>query len=345
MSEFHLPHWRSSFRGVLGCVAAVVAISAAPLIAAGPAISIDRDQPAAAEPVSLAMRLKPGWTLSQELTSTNRVQQTMQGMQTDFSSTMIIDFTHRVRPDAPSLEGGVVAMESVITRMRLDLTMPMQAPIRADSADVEALAGSPQAAMIRPMFAVVGVPMRYELTADGGLLKTAGLDEILIGLPGQGSPAAMLLGQLIPKLPKAPVSTGDAWKQTVPAEPPLPGEVEVTWTMQKLKGSIVVTDLESTVTLENEDIEPQPGMMATITMNGTQRGTADIDVQTGWMTRLESTQSMSGSITLNGGPVPTVVPMTSTAISKLRTVPAPSPPTTAPATPPAAPAAPGAVGG
>lgn len=328
---------RRMFAAGLGAAAMLVA---APLAASATAPSpvAAAPQPAMAEPVSLSMKMKPGWTLSQELTSTNRVEQTMQGMAMNFATTMIIDFTHRVRPDAPVQEGGVVSMESVITRMRLDLAVPMQPPMKADSADPEALAGNPQAAMIQPMLDVVGKPMRYELTARGKLLKGPGMDAVVIGLPGQGSPASVVLAQMIPQLPTAPVGAGDVWDQKVPAEPPLPGEITLNWTMQKLDAGMVAATLESSVDLDGEEIEPQPGMKANVTMKGSQKGSAMIDVATGWMHRLESTQTMAGTITVNAGPAPMQIPMSSTSSSKLRTVPTP-------AAAPAGEAAPAATGG
>ena len=112
-----------------------------------------------------------------------------------------------------------------------------------------------------------------------------------------------LMEQMIGVYPDEPVGVGDSWSKRSVVSRGLAAIVNNTWTLKSRENGVAVLDVQATV-------EPNPDAPALemgvakiqYALRGTQNGSIELDEATGWVVRSTVNQSLSGDLTVQGGP-------------------------------------------
>lgn len=122
--------------------------------------------------------------------------------------------------------------------------------------------------------------------------------------------------------PDKPVATGDTWSKTINKTAAFPSKANITWQLDEIDNQTALVSVKAQVRpKENTKIDLGVAM-ARYNLKGTQEGSTDIDIKTGWATRTYIKQVMSGKmyITMSGSSQEIEVDAKITTISEYKTL-------------------------
>ena len=232
--------------------------------------------------------------------------------------------------------------------------------MRYDSADPPA---GPLPAQARPLEALVGQEVRFEITPDGKIHRVEGFDKLVddlvdaMDLPeGPARDMALetmrksfndesmrqMLGLSMGIYPDAAVAVGDSWDARQMMSVPFPMQIDTVYRLESVDDATATVVVEGRVEPgEGEGMQMGQGGEMAVKLTGSQSGTTVLDRDTGWATRVDLTQNMGGELTVTPPPgqgEAMVIPMKISGTTTIRPADeAGGGPTTRPA--------PGAIGG
>lgn len=105
-----------------------------------------------------------------------------------------------------------------------------------------------------------------------------------------------LMEQMTDYFPEGEVAVGDKWEKVVNMVTLMPMKITSNYTVKDIKDGVAIIDVESKV-------EPGQGealMGMKVTLNGTQKGTMQINVKTGIIVKSDMDQTMDGTVGMMG---------------------------------------------
>lgn len=229
---------------------------------------------------------------------------------------------------------GMVTVKMTYDDVKLQQSMSMgdqQAPgldmgkLMGDSATkvAEAVKGQSVTARIAANGEVIGVDGTRELSRKATEAAKAAMMEAFKGQnlppeamdqlqnqddqsgPFAGDQVRSTLVEIFDYFPPKPVKKGDTWTEndTLPG----PGSM-----LSEEKFTVAELDKDKAVIKFERTIKPNPDAPATpmgpmkgkLSLSGTSTGTAEVDVKTGWLLRLDEEGSLTGEMKMEGGMMP-----------------------------------------
>lgn len=110
-----------------------------------------------------------------------------------------------------------------------------------------------------------------------------------------------MMGNMLSIYPDKPVRVGDSWSRKIVLEKGLPMIINNTWTLKERREGVAFIEVDSTV--EPNPDAPSISMMTVkmrYNMTGTQKGTIEVQEDTGWIIRSKLDQNFSGEMMARG---------------------------------------------
>jgi len=268
------------------------------------------------EKVRLRIRLEPGKSYVLRFVTDQDISQTMMNRQQNMKQTMDMTMTYDVRGVD---DAGVADVKVAYSAIRFKQSGPM-GTVEYDSAKPPKTL-PPQA---RAFSALVGQSITMKLSPRGRISDIQGagalIDKIFKSMnPPKGRMSTMvrkglkeqfgeesmkdMMQQMMALYPEKPVGVGDSWSSTMTVSKGFPMVMEHTWTLTGVEDGSALVAVSSQI---KPNLDAVPIRVGPINMThrftGEQKGTLKIDLNTGWITSGDMTQSFSGAIKMEGGP-------------------------------------------
>ncbi len=105
-----------------------------------------------------------------------------------------------------------------------------------------------------------------------------------------------LMEQMTDYFPEGEVTVGDKWEKVVNMSTIMPMKITSSYTVKDIKDGVAIIDVESKV----EPGEGEALMGMKVTLNGTQKGTMEINVKSGIIVKSTMDQTMDGTVGMMG---------------------------------------------
>lgn len=251
---------------------------------------------AATEPVALALDLQPGAPMRQRMSVVQSMkQESAASIPVELGSTIVLDVTHRVLDEPPT--AGRFVVQTTIERVVVRVHQSIQASaVTMDSTRPESIQGTPMAAPFERLFAAVGTPIRWELTAAGQFVADDAVADVVIQRAGgTATPLRSFLRQMIRPVPDGPVAIGEPWTQTVPGkEIGRTEDLTLTWILTDQADQATRFRIRASERVVDEPVSVGPGAEGRMSRTGSTTGTATA-ARGGWIIALETRQTTEGS--------------------------------------------------
>jgi len=269
-----------------------------------------------AKRIQLQLNLKGEETYNLWMTSKQKISQTIQGQKQDMVQTIGMGYIYNVQGvDAEGIATVKCTYHSILFR----LTGPM-GTIEYDSFN------PPE--VIHPMamsFASFeGQSFLMMMSPDGRVKDVRGIDAMLTNMmekldmpegPMKVATEKNLREQFDEKslkeamenmtaiYPEESVAIGDSWKKRVVISKGFPVILDNTFTLKSIRDDVVILGIISKATpnLEADPIKMGPAKLR-YDISGIQKGTVELDKNTGWIIRGKATQKFSGEVKIEGDP-------------------------------------------
>jgi len=297
---------------------------------AGPAGS------AGGEKVELRLNLKEGETYKLQVTSDQKITQTMGESKQEMPQTTELGLSHLVKEVR---DDGTAVVQVKFESVRFKQEGPMGKVDYDSSNPAPAESAHP---MVTALVALVGQGFSVDLTSKGEAARLEGADQLVarmmenMELPTPalrpvvkqqleqqfGNQALKeMMEQMIGVYPDEPVGVGDSWSKRRVVSRGLAAIMNNTWTLKSRSGGVAVVDVQSTVE-PNPDAPPLEMGPAKLqyALRGTQNGSIELDEATGWPLRSTVNQSLAGDLTIQAGAEgaqPMTVPITVEGVTRI----------------------------
>jgi len=256
-----------------------------------------------ADTYTLKYNLKEGKTYKQHNVSAIHVA--MNGM--EISMKMSIDMNF----DVTGKTNDGYNLRMTFQRITMNMTSPTVYTLDSDPAGNSS--DKNNAELLKTL---AGVPIDIQLTENGKVTSIKGVDSLLEKINAAGnSQVQQLFSQqfsenAIQKMieqgscyfPDKPVAAGDSWDiNNTLSTNGVDIINKMTVTLKQVANNIATTDLTGTLTTpEGGTNTEMQGMDAKVSVNGTQSGTVQLDMKTGWIVSMEITQKFAQNIEAMG---------------------------------------------
>jgi hypothetical protein len=222
------------------------------------------------------------------------------------------DYTVSVLTNLP---GGGAELEMQFTGMKLESKLGQKVTFAFDS---ESDPASDKRNTLSPIFRkMIGVPLKYELDADGKVTDIVGLNELISQLSGKNPQVQSLVKGVLDRdlmerivergegLPPGPVKIGDHWPIHLDAPTGTAGNLSLDmkytlrgWQQHQNRRCAVMEFVGDIITKPGTSV-PDNGMEASID-KGTMEGTAWYDPELGMIVDVASKENMSLKLVMQG---------------------------------------------
>lgn len=272
---------------------------------------------AASERVLLRINLQAGDTYEQRVTVNQTVTQSLYGQEMDIAQKMTYDLSYSVEKVNPD---GSLVLTAMYKHIYCKLDSPLMA-FEFDSADP----GSAEPTMAGILGGLVGKKLTLVMTASGQVLEIGGVEEMLSAILSGIDPAqrarmeASMKDQFskeslesiggLAAYPEYPVAVGESWitKETKIGTAPL--RVTATYTLRERSTGVAFIDVNSAVTSSPEPVVSGAAKIV-YGLTGTQKGTMEVNEQTGLATRAQVEQCVQGDMRIESNGSVISVPVT-----------------------------------
>jgi hypothetical protein len=256
-------------------------------------------------PVELALRLEKGQRLALSVSVSQTVKQGTRENPSVLSQRTRVGYGLEVVARDP---GGLMGVK---IRYR-DLALSVQGLGSVLSFD----SGSPDSATpgLELLAGLIGEGYDFLVDSRGVVGRVEGIPELITAVlskTARGEAPAMqrslemlldeqavraTLGSFLDYFPEHKVAVGDAWVVERNRGGVVPMGIRNTWSMRRLRRSVAALALDGVLS----SAEPRSGVV----LSGTQTGTAEVDVTTGFLIQADIRQSIRGSILAQGTVIP-----------------------------------------
>jgi len=314
------------FAGMIVVLVAVLALAACQ--SAQPALTVSpsptgspsqtgqpsiNDSPSQNQVVNIKLNLQQGETYGLKTTMTQTIYQTIEGESQVITQTYRIGYSVNVATVEPN--GNIVA-RAQFSSVAMKMNAPGLGEIAFDSASTTT-STSPETQAIGAVFgAMVGKGFSMTITPTGAVQNVTGLEELVnsildsLGLSAEelASSKQTLEQQFsaeaqqdawsnsLAYLPSGPVSVGQSWKKQASLSQGFPILLDTSYTLKDLKGGFATIDVSSTIQSATDASMDLQGLGISYQLSGTQTGTIQVRLDTGWIANASMQQSISGTI-------------------------------------------------
>lgn len=261
--------------------------------------------------------LKEGETYKYKTTVDSEIIQSFQGQSMETASLMEMDMTYNV----VNIQNDLYTLDLKIDRIK-STSLANGMPMVIDSNTTDTIVSDEN---LGPIFKAITNPI-YTITMDkrGKMEAFSGLDEAFENmfkyfpdtidnetqeifsteLRAQFEDNFSMFGfeQLANYYPEKPVKIGESWKTLYSSSlNQVDITIDIVNTLKKVENNIATIVSEGRVYTPEEGISLYTmGMELIMKMNGTQTSTINIDLNTGFLTNMETTQDMEGETSIMG---------------------------------------------
>lgn len=282
--------------------------SASPTGQPSPSVSPSQNQV-----VSIKLNLQQGETYGLKTTMTQTIHQTIESESQVITQTYKIGYSVNIAKVEPN--GNIVA-RAQFSSVAMKMNAPGLGEIAYDSASTTT-STSPETQAIGAVFgAMVGKGFSMTITPTGAVQNVTGLEELVnsildsLGLSAEeyASSKQTLEQQFsaqaqqdawsnsLDYLPSGPVSVGQSWKKQASLAQGFPILLDTSYRLKDLKGGIATIDVSSTIQSATDAGMDLQGLGISYQLSGTQVGTIQVRLDTGWIAKASMQQSISGTI-------------------------------------------------
>lgn len=267
------------------------------------------------EAVTLKFNFQPGSKFQYIMDTKQTISQSMDGMSMTINQDMIMESTY----DVAAADGGNKKLTVTYDRMYMKTGMPTKS-MEYDSKDP-----AKQAPELKSMGAMIGKPFSMTVTESGEITRIDGLSDMLNGMVDSTDPNAAAARQQMASMfndtsirsmmqqsmyiyPDKPVKPGDTWNRKMKMN-----MVVFAMTLDNTFKLISVNDgkahieMDSKITGEAVNNPQMAGMQ--MELNGTQKGTMDVEVSTGMIADSKLKQEIKGKMAMKQGDQNIDIPM------------------------------------
>lgn len=243
--------------------------------------------------VDIRLNFKPG----EKFLYSTKVDQKIESMGT-ISQSMLMEMIYAYTGD----EGGDKKLSITYDRLVMNTVSPM------GGVDYDSRSPKPREKSMGMMDSLIGKSFTITVAPDGEIKKVEGMADLIKAMSTSeaGDAAASAFSDTTVRLmmqnsfdiyPGKPVKTGDTWvKKSQMGFSTIKVDVENTYTLKSVNGNNATIGVTSVLTLPKTTMGPG----GTLEMNGTQKGTVDVDISTGQMISGKTTQDIKGNMTVEG---------------------------------------------
>ena len=265
------------------------------------------------KPLTMDMALEQGTSFDYSITTTNNTAMSVMGQDMSTTGEATQDYNFMVKAVQPT---GVTDIDFKISRMALDLKIPMAGDMSYDSAKGEADKDSPFSSLA----GLIGKTMTASLDKRGTVTSVEGADalfkQVLGKIKGGEQVAQMLEGYIGEEAFKTSFSSltgfsqgrvlkvGDSWTKNIKSESGVGLNSDYTYTIRERKDSKVTIDVTGDAK-SNPNVKPieVQGMKISYNLSGPINGVIVVDEKTGWALTSDIQQDLSGKLTISGTPM------------------------------------------
>lgn len=257
------------------------------------------------EAVTLKFNFQPGTKYQYIMDSKQIIKQSPMGTEMTVNQDMTMQSTYEVNGDDNGNKKLTVFYDRVMMK-----TAAAGMNLEYDSQD-----STKQDPMLKSLGGMINKPFSMTVTPSGEITKVEGLSEILNGMVDPSDPNAAtirqqlegafndsavrnMMQQSIYIYPDKPVKPGDTWTRKFSMNMgPFSMNMDNNFKLVSADGTTAHVELDSKIT-GNAVNNPQAQGMK-IEMNGTQKGTMDLEIATGMITDSKMKQDIKGKINVN----------------------------------------------
>lgn len=275
----------------------------------------------AADTYTLRLNLKPGQSYTQRMTTSQEETQRVGNTLSKSGQTMTFDIRYDVQQVSAE---GIATVKATYIRTASTLKS-MGLETFYDSAG-----GGTPPKEFAVLASFVGKGFTMELARDGSVRSVSGMTEMIESMrkdlvmdeegkeqfikamknmASDESIRDMMEGNFA-MFPLTPVAIGESWTRTLRASMMFPVEEENTWTLKSVEGNKATLEVTSLIRPAGEKTEVDLfGTMVDVKLEGTQSGTATLDLDSGWTLSSTIYQNVDGSMTPLGQSGAPSIPM------------------------------------
>lgn len=265
--------------------------------------------------VNLRLNLEPGRSYGLEMTVKQHIVQTIQGNRQEMDQEMSTGYLFEVKE--VDGEGNLIAA-GTYKWVSMKQKNPM-ATTEYDSRTGE----EPADATGRIFSVMVDRGFQVKFTPEGRVLEVSGMNEIVDAMMDEsGVPPGPMKDNLASQLKRQvgnkamkdnfdktfnmfaghPVGTGEKWSKEVNVSAGFPMVVDTTWTLKELRGGNACIDVKGDFRTEEDATMESGPMTMGVELTGNQKGSIEVDMDSGWVTSGRLEQDISGTLTVISGP-------------------------------------------
>jgi len=200
-------------------------------------------------------------------------------------------------------------------KMKINMTSPMTYLLDSESPE-----NSSDKSSAEFLKSLMGVPVDIQLTQQGKVTSVSGVDKLVEKVDAVNNPQfKQMFGQQFSEktfekafeqfasyLPGRPVAIGDTWNvATSLSNNGIDIINKMTLTLKQVNDNVATIEFTGTLTTpEGGAVTNIQGMDAKVSVTGTQTGTTQLDMKTGWIVRSEATQKFTQNIEVMGQTMP-----------------------------------------
>jgi hypothetical protein len=306
----------------------LVLLMALPLLACG-----------SKEKHTLEFNLNKGEVYSYTMQSDVSTTQSMMGQE----MTTGIKMNAKTHYDVTDVQGDVYSLNMFYDAMRMEMNTDMGAMGGTQNIVIDSETAAETVTPDNPgaiFKAMTKVPFSITITKKGEVKSAEGFEsmtEEMIAAMGEDMDAQSMaeaqanlteqfnsdavkaaIEQMASYFPENPVSIGESWNKTTSIKSgQFTFNLDMKYTLQSIEDNIAVLKMDGTLNVPEESAKlDMQGMEATLTLSGTQTGTMNVDMNTGWTTQMDAVQDLTGNIGVMG----MAIPMTMTSKTTMSAV-------------------------
>ena len=263
------------------------------------------------KPLTMDMALEKGATFDYAITSSNDMKMSIMGQDMSTTGQSTQDYNFMVKAVQPT---GVTDIDFKISRMKVDLTVPMMGDMSYDSNKGDSDKSSP----FNSLGGMIGKTMQASLNKKGEVTTIEGADalfkQVLSKMKNGEQIGTLLEGYIGEEAFKQSFATltgfsqgkvlkvGDTWNKQVSTKGGVGLISDYVYTIRERKSGQVIIDVsgEAKTNPNAKPVEAQ-GMKISYNFSGPITGIITVDEKTGWAVTSDVQQDLSGKLSLAGG--------------------------------------------
>lgn len=272
------------------------------------------------EKYSLEYNVNQGDVFEQVITMDMKINQNMMGQSIDIGTTIQMDVSYNIN----DVQEEAIGLDYVIESLNMDMNMgPTSFSLSSDTEEkfatltdmnpiLKSITKLPFNMIMDKKGSVQSISgfekmMESMLNAFDDTLDEATKQQLLAQFEQQFSSESMqsTFDQSIAQFPAQPVKIGESWNTTAKINSgQVKMDMETKTTLKSVNGNIAVLESKGDFLTDTPIVQTVNGMETKISIKGTQKGTSEIDLETGWLLKSEIVQDMKCEVEAQGMKIP-----------------------------------------